>query len=153
MSTWRAVASVLAGMLVTVVTVAASIVLLPFIGFGAAELVGNWLPAWVFLLPLALSAIVGGAITGVLQGATPRRSAILGSVATGLGLTVIGAVAGLLFLVLMLGMTPAHGQETNLAETTRTMAMLGGGVGLVAGAVFGAIGGASGHIGRQKLGS
>lgn len=153
MPTWRTVGSVVAGTLVTVVAVALTIVLLPFVGVGAAEFVGNWLPTWVFLLPVAFSAVLGGATTGALSGRTPSRSAALGSLATGVGLTAIGVVVGLVFLVLLLGMTPAHGQETNLAETTRTMVVVGGGVGLVSGATFGAFGGAGGHICRQKLGS
>lgn len=151
MSTWRTVGSVVAGTLVTVVTVTMTLVLLPFLGFGAAELVGDWLPIWLFLLPVALAAVLGGATTGVLSGRTPSRSAVLGCLATATGLASIGAVVGLLFLVFMLGMIPAHGQETDLAAVTGKVVALGGVVGFVAGAVCGAIGGASGHIGRQNL--
>lgn len=151
MSTWRTVGSVVAGTVVTVVMVATTIVLLPVIGFGAAELVGNWLPIWLFLLPVVFAAVLGGVTTGALQGATPGRSAILGGVATGLGLTAIGAVLGLLVLGILLGMTPAHGQVTGLARATRTMLAAGGVAGLVVGAVFGAFGGAGGCICRRKL--
>jgi hypothetical protein len=151
MPTWRTVGSVVAGTLVTVVAVALTIVLLPIVGIGVANLVGTWLPTWMFLLPVAFAAVLGGATTGAFSGRTPSRSAALGCLATAAGLAAIGVVVGLVSLVLLLGMTPAHGQEPNLAETTWTMVAMGGGTGLLSGAVFGAIGGTGGHVVRQKF--
>lgn len=152
MSSWKVVGSVLAGMVATVVMTVVTIVLLPFIGFVTADVVGNWLPRWVFGVPPVICATLGGAITGYLQGTTSRNSAILGSIAAACGFSAIGAVVGLVLLVLMLGMTPAHGQETDLSKAALTMFAFGGGVGLVFGAVFGAIGGVSGHVYRQNSG-
>lgn len=151
MALWRGVGSVIAGSVATVVICVLTIVLLPFLGFAAAEIVGTWLPIWVFTIPLALCVIVGGATTGFLQGNTWRQGAILGSLAAALGVTVFGVVFGLVFLLLMLGMIPASGQVPDLSKAALSMATLGGGVGFVTGAVFGAIGGVGGWIIRQEF--
>lgn len=151
MPPWRAVGSVIVGIGVTIVLTGVTIVLLPVIGFATADIVGNWLPPWVFVVPPTIGAILGGATTGYLHGNTPRKSAILGCIATAVGLTAIGAVVGLVFLLLMLGMTPAHGQEVDFSKAALTMVALGSGVGFISGAIFGAIGGAGGHVGRQKF--
>lgn len=148
---WKAIGSVAAGAAVTVVLGALTIVLLPFLGFATGEVVGNWLPIWVFAVPLVMCATAGGATTGFLRGIDRKGGAILGSLAGGLGFAVVGVIFGFVFLVLMLGMTPAHGQETNLSKLTLTMATVGGGFGFVVGAFFGAIGGVGGHAGRREL--
>lgn len=151
MSPVRSVGSVIVGTVVTLALGGFTIVLLPFLGFATGEVAGNWLPIWVFAFPLVLCATVGGATTGFLQGIDRKRGAILGSLAGGLGFAVVGIVFGFLFLVIMLGMTPAHGQETNLSRLTIRMTTVGGGSGFAVGALFGAIGGAGGHVGRQEL--
>ncbi|MFB6219854.1 MAG: hypothetical protein ABEH90_00320 [Halolamina sp.] len=152
MTWWKTVGSVISGVMVTVILTVLALLSLPFLGFATSEMVGNWVPVWLFILPPVVSASIGGATTGFLLHDTPRRSAILGCLATAFGLTAVGAVIGLGFLVVMLGMTPAHGQTGNLSEAVRTMLTLGGGAGFVAGAVLGAIGGAGGHIVREKSG-
>ena len=148
---WKGVGSVTAGVIATAALTGATIVLLPFLGLLTAEVVGNWLPVWVFAVPVAMSSALGGALTGYFHGDGPRRAAILGSIAVALGLAVIGGVVGLVALVLMLGMTPAYGQ-VDLTTATFSMMDLGGVVGLVSGAIVGAFGGAGGYLGRQELG-
>lgn len=149
MSSWKVVGSVIAGTVATAVMTIVTIILLPIVGFVATQLVGDWLSIWMFLVPIAICATLGGVITGYLQGTTSRKSAILGGVAAACGLSAIGAVVGLIFLGFMLGMAPAHGQETDLSRAALIMFVLGGGVGLISGGVFGAIGGAGGHAYRQ----
>lgn len=151
MSLWRPVGSVIAGAIATIVLGVVTIVLLPFLGFATAEVVGNWLPIWVFAVPLAICPVAGGAITGFLHGKNWKSAAILGCLAAASSVAIFGVVFGLLFLVLLLGMTPAHGQMTDLSKAALTMAAVGGGSGFVAGTVLGAIGGLGGHLGRQKL--
>lgn len=152
MSRWKVVGSVVAGTVVTVVVTAATLVLLPLVGYMAAEAGGSRLSLWAFVVPLVTGASLGGAITGYLRGDTSRKSAILGSIAAACGLSAVGAVVGLVFLLLMLGMTPAHGQETDLSKAAVAMGAVGGGIGLVSGAVFGALGGVGGHVYRRKYG-
>lgn len=148
---WKAIGSVTAGAAVTAVLGALITVLLPFLGFATGEVVGNWLPIWAFAVPLLMCATAGGATAGFLHGVDRKGGAILGSLAGGLGFAVVGAIFGFVFLVLMLGMMPAHGQETDLPKLVLTMATVGGGSGFVVGALFGAVGGVGGHVGRQTL--
>lgn len=152
MSSWKGIGSVIAGLIVTVVLGIFTIVLLPLLGITTAEVVGNWLPIWIFLIPLALCPAAGGATTGYSLGTTRRRSAMYGGLAAALGITIFGVIFGLLFLLFMLKMTPAHGQVTDLSQVTLAMAILGGLVGFVAGAALGALGGIGGHFTRQQFG-
>lgn len=152
MSPWKAVGSVIAGAVTTVALSTLTGILLPILGFAAAEAVGNWLPIWVFAVPLAIGVTAGGAIAGLLQGNDRKGGAILGGLAGALGVAVVGVVLGLVFLALLLGMTLGHGQEMDIPKAALAMATLGGGSGFVAGAVFGAIGGVGGSVGRRESG-
>lgn len=151
MTPWRTVGSVIAGASVTLVLNLLALVLLPVFGFVTAQLVGDWVPVWLFLAPSILCVVGGGATAGFLSGRPQEWCAALGGLAGALGVTAIGILLGLGFLVLLLGMTPAHGQETNLSKLTLTMVSLGGGAGFVVGAVLGATGGLIGHLGRAEL--
>lgn len=144
----KTVGSLLAGAAITVVT---AVVLLPFLGLATAHVVKG--RVWAIAVPLTTGATIGGAFVGYLQDETRRRGAVLGCMAAASGLTVIGAVLGLVVLVIAMGMTPAHGQELALVEGIVTFVTLGGGAGLLVGAVFGTIGGVGGHVGRQRFGS
>ncbi|WP_372912745.1 hypothetical protein [Salinigranum sp.] len=150
MSPWRTVASVVAGLVVTVVLSVATLLALPVVGLATAAVVGPTLPTWLFAAPLALCGAGGGATTGRLQRGDGRRCAVLGGVAAALGLLVVGVVLGLVALVFLLGMTPAHGAEPNLAEAVRTVGTLGAGVGAVTGTVSGSIGGVAGSHWRRR---
>ena len=147
---WRAAGSVLAGTIATVVLGVLTIVLLSFVGVALAVIGESWVPVWVFAIPPVMCPVSGGFVTGFLQDADKWPSAILGGLATALGVAVFGVVFGLLFLLLMLNMTPAYGQTGDLSAATLTMATLGGAIGFVAGAGFGAIGGVLGFVARQK---
>ena len=153
MSPWRTVASVTAGLVVTILLGFTTLLALPLVGLATAAVVGNALPTWVFVVPVALCGTVGGATTGALQRSDEKRCAVLGSVASALGLLFVGVVLGLVALVFLLGMTPAHGATPNLADAARTVSTLGAGVGAVVGAVFGAVGGVGGCLGRRRFGS
>lgn len=152
MSLWKTAGSVVAGAMVTITLTVVSLFALPLLGFATSELVGQWVPVWLFALPPVVAASSGGATTGFLEPETRRRSAALGCLATALGLTAVGAVLGLVVLVVMLGMTPAAGQPVNISKGVSWTLAVGGGVGFVAGAVFGAVGGAGGRLLRQKSG-
>lgn len=149
MPSWKGVVGVIAGVAVTVVMGLLVIVTLPILGFASAEAVGNWLPLWVFAIPLVLCPTAGGATTGYLRGTTRKRGAVLGSLAAALGISLFGVVLGLVFLLLLLGMTPASGQATDLSTAATTMATVGGVVGFVIGGAFGALGGVGGYLVRQ----
>lgn len=147
----EAVGRVVVGTTATVLLSVLALLLLPFLGIATGETVGTWLPPWIFAVPLAMCATVGGALTGFLQRDGWTNSTLFGGLAAALGGTVIGVVVGLMVLLVLLGMTPAHGQEPDISRGVLTMAALGGGAGFVAGAVLGAIGGVGGHLVRQAL--
>ena len=149
---WRVASRVAVGAVATVLLSVSTAVLLPFLGIATAEVVGNWLPLWTFAVPLAICPAAGGAITGFLQGDDWKDCAILGGLAAALGSVVIGVIAGLVALLVLLGMTPAHGQEADLSRGALAMATLGGGAGFIAGAAFGAVGGAAAHVARRARG-
>ncbi|AUV80592.1 hypothetical protein C2R22_02050 [Salinigranum rubrum] len=153
MSLRREAAGVVAGTVVTVVLGFLTLLVLPALGFVTASVVGNWLPTWVFAVPLTLCAVVGGATTGYLQETGQRRGAILGGFAAALGVVLVSVVVGFIALVLVLGMTPTHGQDVDFFGAMRTVGVLSGGTGFVVGTIFGALGGVGGHIGRQRRGS
>lgn len=148
MASWRTLGSVVAGVGVTIGLSALALVVLPLLGRTVAHVVGDWLPTWLLAVPSVLCAVAGGATTGFLSGRTRTWCAVLGGTAAALGAAVLGVVVGFALLVLILGMTPAHGQETNLSALTFRMLSLGGGTGFVVGAVLGAAGGVVGHLGR-----
>lgn len=150
MAPWRTAGSVVAGTVATVVSGVLIVVLLSVVAVAWAAVVGSWLPVWVFAVPLVLCPIAGGFTTGILQEDAEAHSAILGGLAAALGVSIFGVVFGLLFLVLMLNMTPAYGQTGDLSTATLTMATLGGAIGFVGGAGFGAIGGVGGHVARRR---
>jgi hypothetical protein len=150
MSPWRTVASVVAGLVVTVALSVATLLVLPAVGLATAAVVGPALPTWLFAVPLALCGAVGGATTGFFQRGDGKRSAVFGGVAAALGLLVVGVVLGLVTLVLLLGMTPAHGTEPNFTEGVRTVGTLGAGVGAVTGTASGGIGGIAGSRWRRR---
>ncbi|MFC7096787.1 hypothetical protein [Halobaculum marinum] len=152
MAPLKAGSRVLAGTIATVLLSVLSLPLLPVLGIATAEIVDAPLSPWILTVPLAICAVAGGAITGAIHGETTTQSTILGSLAGGLGGAVIGVVLGGVLLLVALGMTPAHGQEPNLLEGARTMTVVGGGTGFVAGAIFGAVGGVGGHVVRRELG-
>lgn len=145
------VGRVVVGTIATVLLGVLTLLLLPFLGIATGELVGTSLPPWIFAGPLAMCATVGGAITGFLQRDDWTSCTLLGGLAAALGGTIIGVAIGFIVLLILLGMTPAHGQESDLSRGLLTMAALGGGTGFVAGAVFGAVGGVGGYAIRNKL--
>lgn len=151
MSLARAVGSTVAGALATVLASASTLVALPFLGLATAKVVGTWVPAWAFLLPLGLCAALGGSITGALQVEGRARSAALGGLSAGVGTAVVGVLAGLVVLVVLLGMTPAHGQTTDLSRAALRAGSVGGGVAFVGGVAFGAVGGLCGHGLRRRV--
>lgn len=149
MSPWRAIGGLIAGTGVTLVLSTLALALLPLLGLVTTRLVGDWVPIWLFAALPMLGAVAGGATTGFLSRRT-RSGVQFWGVAAAPGVTAIGIVFGLAFLLLIPGITPAHGQETNLSALLFRMVSLGGGAGFVTGAVLGAIGGVVGHLGRAE---
>lgn len=152
MSRWTAVGTIIAGATVTVALTALTVVLLLLLGLVAAEVTGNWSLLRVFAASLALWATVGGATAGFFREDNRKWSAIRGSLAGALGIAVIGVIFGLVFSVILLGMTPAHGQEVDSSKSILTMVALGGGSGFITGAIFGAVGAVGVGVCRQELG-
>lgn len=152
MSSWRAVGRVGAGAVTTVLLSVTTVILLPFLGIATAEVVGNRLPLLVFAVPLPLCAVAGGGLTGYLQAEGRRECTALGGLAAALGGTVVGVGFGLVALLVLLGMTPAHAGPVDLSEGALLSAALGGGAGFLVGGVLGAIGEAGAHVARRRFG-
>jgi hypothetical protein len=68
---------------------------------------------------------------------------------------LVGAVAGVTTLLILLGMTPAHGRVPDLSEATLVFGSLGAGpgAGFVGGGLFGSVGGFGAHVARREFGS
>ncbi|MDS0260039.1 hypothetical protein NDI56_11600 [Haloarcula sp. S1CR25-12] len=151
MALWAAV-RVAVGTTTTVVSTVLVAVLLPLVGLGTANVVGDSLPVWLFALPLLVCPVVGGALTGFLHGAGRRVDMLLAGVAAALGTAVVGVLFALGLVVLLLGMTPAHTVETpTFSGLARSWAPLGAGLGFVVGAVLGGLGGVGGSALRRAL--
>jgi hypothetical protein len=152
MAPWQELGSIAVGAVGTAVLTAATIAILPVVGLLTGAIVGVWIPMWVLVLPVSGSPVLGGAIAGSLGGGARRRAALDGAIASSLGLAMVGAVLGLMALLVMLGMTPAHAQ-VDLSEAALAMAALGAGGGLAVGAVLGAVGGIGGaRVRRESFG-
>jgi hypothetical protein len=146
---WRDLGSVIVGAVVTTVLGGLSLLAMPFMGLLASATLGNWLPQWVFAVPLGLAPVAGGATASGLRAYSLRDGGVVGALAGAGGALVIGIFLGLLLTVIVLGLMPYQGQETDVGALTLWFAALGAAGGLLSGAVLGAIGGLGVSAGRS----
>lgn len=151
MGTLDTAGSVVAGVVATLALVVLALGALPILGLATARSVGTGLPTWVFALPLVLTVILGGATTGFLLEADWARSGLLGGLAAGLGVLVVGVLLGLVVFVFALKLTPAGGQPIDYQGGILTFSALGGGLGFLSGGTLGALGGAVGQACRRRV--
>ena len=148
---WGAV-RVTVGATVTLVSSLVVAFSLPVLGLGAAAVVGDGLPVWLFALPLVACPVVGGAIAGVVRRRDRRVDTLLGGVAGAVGVAAVGVLFGLGGLVVVLGLTPNHvADPLTFSEGAPVWAFVGAIAGFVVGAVLGTVGGAGGATLRRKL--
>jgi hypothetical protein len=151
MGTLDTVCSVVAGVVVTLVLGAVTLGALPILGFATARSVGTGLPTWVFALPLVLAVGLGGATTGYVLNGTRVRSGLLGGLAAGLGVLVVGVLVGLAVFVFALKLIPTGGQPIDYQGGILTFSALGGGLGFLSGGVVGGVGGVVGRACRRRF--
>ena len=150
MSAWRASGGVLLGTVITLVAGSVILVVLPIAGLVTAAVLGNWVPIWVFSLPLVFPPLVGGAAASLLHDGARASSALLGGLGAALGVSVFGGLAGLVLLLIALGMTPTHGAPVDVSESAIWFTSLGVASGFATGAVLGALGGLAGQEVRKR---
>ena len=124
---------------------------LPILGFATARSVGTGLPTWVFAVPPVLAVGLGGATTGYSLNATRVRSGLLGGLAAGPGVLVVGVLVGLAVFVFAVQLPPAGGQPIDYQGGVLTFSALGGGLGFLSGGVVGAVGGVIGRTCRRRF--